>query len=66
MVDAVRKVLEHTELDAIGKERGDLPLLRPPKPKGRSGPAGTASVVNNLISCLEKGCGSDPLPMEDI
>lgn len=67
MIDAVKRVVEvHADLDAKGLEKGELPLLTPPKRKGKSGPAGTAAVVASLVSCLGKGCGSDPLPVEDM
>lgn len=65
-IAAVRRVVEvHTQLDARGGEQGELPLLTPPKQRGKSRPAGTGAVVASFISCLDKGCRSDPLPMEE-
>ncbi|CAM9973616.1 unnamed protein product, partial [Pylaiella littoralis] len=66
-VAGLEKVLaEHAALDAIGRARGELPLLRPELPAGKSGPIGTTSAAKRLISCLRKGCGQDPLGVDDM
>lgn len=59
-------VSNYEEMDKRGKARGELPLLRPNLQQGKSGPRGTRSVLDRLISCLLKGCGTDPLPVDQM
>ncbi|CAN0403934.1 unnamed protein product, partial [Ectocarpus sp. 12 AP-2014] len=56
----------HARLDAGGRARGELPLLQPELPPGKKGPRGAQAELNSLISCLRKGCGQDPLPVDKI
>ncbi|CAN0476574.1 unnamed protein product [Ectocarpus sp. 8 AP-2014] len=61
----VSKVVRlHARLDAEGRERGELALLQPELPPGKRGPRGAQAELNSLISCLRKGCGQDPLPVD--
>lgn len=43
----------------IVRGRG-LPLLNPEVPKGKSGPQGAQTALNNLVSCIDKDCCQDP------
>ncbi|CAN0474640.1 unnamed protein product, partial [Ectocarpus sp. 8 AP-2014] len=54
----------HARLDAEGRERGELPLLQPELPPGKRGPRGAQAELKSLVSCLRKGCGQDPLPVD--
>lgn len=61
-----RVVAEHAKLDEIARSRQELPLLRPELPPGKSGPIGTKTALSKLTGCLRKGCGQDPLGVDDM
>lgn len=56
----------HESEDQKTRKGGGLPLLLPDRPPRKKGPQGARQAANNLIACLRKGCGTDPLPMEDM
>lgn len=65
MVSRLEAIVDqHSKLDERDVSRGGLPLLRPDLPAGKSGPIGARAALAKLISCLRKGCGTDPLPVE--
>jgi len=58
--DLLRRFDVHARLDQEAVANGGLELLNPELPSGKKGPLGARTALNNLISCLEKGCCADP------
>ena len=58
--DLTRKFNVYVRLDQEIVAAGGLPLLNPEVPAGQNGPLGAATALKNLLSCIDKGCCSDP------
>eukprot|EP00752_Nemacystus_decipiens_P017449 g15643.t1 len=56
----------YADMDEKNVAARGLPLLNPEVKRGHNGPLGAKTALENLLSCVDKGCCQDPMDLDEM